>query len=71
MSEHVVTCIRHQKPFKLDMDTYHGHAHQLVKVGVISRMSKTMFNRGCLCRGQKAPFESTLFLDIRHMTPFF
>ena len=48
---------------------YHGHAYLLAKVGFILRMFK---NRLCPTEGvrigQKGPFESSLFFDIRQIT---
>lgn len=40
----VATSIRSQKSFKFGTGAYHGHAHMLAEVGVISRMLK---NRSC------------------------
>ena len=40
MGGRVTTCILCQKSFKPGMDDYHGHAHQVEKVGVILECPK-------------------------------
>ena len=68
----LTTCIQCRKSFRPSIYVYHGMSTCSNKLRSFQECPKNiMLNIRCPGRGEKAPFESTWFLDIHRITPIF